>query len=90
MNHRSVSPAVVIATGISAPGHREILGPMVGDSQSKPFWTKFLRFLRARGLDNVQVVVSDSRSGLVAVIARSSSARPGSGAGFPSCATSSR
>ena len=60
VNHRIVSQAVVIATGISATGHREILGPMVGDSESKPFWTKFLRSLQARGLDNVQLVISDS------------------------------
>ncbi|MFJ5035010.1 transposase [Streptomyces sp. NPDC088560] len=38
MNHRIVSQAVVIATGISATGHRDILGLMVGDSQSRPFW----------------------------------------------------
>lgn len=59
---------MVIATGISATGHREILGLMVGDSESKPFWTKFLRSLRARGLENVQLVISDSHSGLVASI----------------------
>ncbi|WP_010360715.1 IS256 family transposase, partial [Streptomyces acidiscabies] len=40
----------------------------VGDSESKPFWTKFLRSLRARGLENVQLVISDSHSGLVAAI----------------------
>ena len=68
VNHRIVSQAVVTATGISATGHREILGVMVGDSESKPFWTKFLRSLRARGLDNVQLVISDSHSGLVAAI----------------------
>lgn len=68
VNHRIVSQAVVIATGVSATGHREILGLMVGDSESKPFWTKFLRSLRARGLDNVQLVISDSHSGLVAAI----------------------
>lgn len=68
MNHRIVSQAVVIATGISATGHREILGLMVGDSESKPFWTKFLRSLRARGLENVQPAISDSHSGLVAAI----------------------
>ncbi|TCR24235.1 IS256 family transposase [Streptomyces sp. BK205] len=68
VNHRIASQAVVIATGISAIGHREILGVMVGDSESKPFWTKFLRSLRARGLENVQLVISDSHSGLVAAI----------------------
>jgi transposase-like protein len=41
---------------------------VVGDSESKPFWTKFLRSLRARGLENVQLVISDSHSGLVAAI----------------------
>ncbi|RRR81760.1 IS256 family transposase [Streptomyces sp. RP5T] len=80
VNHRIVSQAVVIATGISATGHREILGHggpparaeprvgEVGDSESKPFWTKFLRSLRARGLESVQLVISDSHSGLVAAI----------------------
>jgi putative transposase len=68
VNHRIASQAVVIATGISATGHREILGLMVGVSESKAFWTKFLRSLRARGLENVQLVISDSHSGLVAAI----------------------
>lgn len=68
VNHRIASQAVVIATGISATGPREILGLMVGDSESKPFWTRFLRSLRVRGLDNVQLVISDSHSGLVAAI----------------------
>ncbi|MEV7192254.1 IS256 family transposase [Streptomyces sp. NPDC093510] len=68
VNHRIASQAVVIATGSSASGHHEILGVMVGDSKSKPFWTKFLRSLRARGLEHVQLVISDSRSGLVAAI----------------------
>ncbi|MFH8492484.1 IS256 family transposase [Streptomyces longisporoflavus] len=68
VNHRIASQAVVIATGVSATGHREILGLMVGDSESKPFWTRFLRSLRARGLDNVQLVISDSHSGLVAAV----------------------
>jgi hypothetical protein len=34
-HHRIVSQAVVIATGISATGHCEILGLMVGDSESR-------------------------------------------------------
>jgi putative transposase len=68
VNHRIASQTVVIATGISATGHREILGLMVGDSESRPFWTTFLRSGRARGLDNVQLVISDSHSGLVAAI----------------------
>lgn len=65
---RVVSQAVVIATGIRADGHREVLGFDVGDSESGPFWTAFLRSLKARGLGGVQLVVSDAHEGLKAAI----------------------
>jgi putative transposase len=66
---RVVSQAVVIATGVRADGHREVLGCAVGDSETEPFWTEFLRDLRGRGLTGVQLVVSDAHSGLKAAIA---------------------
>ena len=50
-HHQVTSKAVVIATGVSATGHREILGIDVGDSENEVFWREFLRQLRARGLD---------------------------------------
>jgi len=33
-----VSKAVVIATGLRAAGHREVLGVDVGDSENEVFW----------------------------------------------------
>ncbi|WP_017542132.1 IS256 family transposase, partial [Nocardiopsis halophila] len=66
--HRICSAAVVIATGVSAEGRREVLGFAVGDSETRAFWTAFLRSLRARGLGGVRLVVSDSHSGLVAAV----------------------
>jgi putative transposase len=68
VNHRVVSQAVVVATGVAADGHREVLGFDVGDSEDGAFWTAFLRSLRARGLAGVQLVISDSHSGLKAAI----------------------
>jgi transposase-like protein len=65
---RVVSQAVVIATGVRADGHREVLGFDVGDSESGPFWTAFLRSLRARGLGGVLLVVSDAHEGLKAAV----------------------
>jgi putative transposase len=62
---RVVSQAVVIATGVSADGRREVLGCAVGDSETEVFWTEFLRNLRDRGLHGVQLVISDAHSGLV-------------------------
>ncbi|MFP5316791.1 MAG: IS256 family transposase [Acidimicrobiia bacterium] len=66
---RVVSRAVVVATGVSAVGDREVLGVSVGDSESGAFWTAFLKGLRARGLDGVQLVISDHHLGLKVAIA---------------------
>ena len=63
-----VSRAVVIATGITATGDREILGVDIGDSEDETFWTRFLRSLRARGLGDVRLVISDAHAGLKAAI----------------------
>jgi transposase-like protein len=64
------SMAVVIATGLRADGHREILGVDVGDSENETFWTEFLRDLRDRGLGGVRLVISDAHAGLKAAIRR--------------------
>jgi hypothetical protein len=54
-----VSQAVVIATGVAADGHREVLGFAVGDSEDGAFWTAFPRTLKARGLAGTQLPVED-------------------------------
>jgi putative transposase len=69
VNHRVVSQAVVIATGVAADGRREVLGFAVGDSEDGAFWTAFLRSLKARGLGGVQLVISDAHEGLRQAIA---------------------
>jgi len=61
---RVVSKAIIVATGVSAEGSREVLGLAVGDSEDKAFWTAFLRSLRARGLSGVRLVISDAHEGL--------------------------
>ena len=66
---RVVCRAVVIATGVTADGGREVLGLDVGDSEDGAFWTAFLRWLKARGLTGVQLVISDAHTGLKAAIA---------------------
>lgn len=68
LNGRVVSQAVVIATGVSSDGRREVLGSRVGDSENKTFRTEFLRSLRERGLDGVQLVISDHHRGLMAAV----------------------
>ena len=89
VDHRVVSQAVVVATGVAADGHREVLGFDVGDSEDGAFWTAFLRSLRTRGLTGVQLVISDAHAGLKAAIASVLlGAARGSDAGCTSCVTS--
>ncbi|GAA3446724.1 IS256 family transposase [Planomonospora venezuelensis] len=68
LNHQIVSQAVVIATGITEEGGREVLGLMVGDSETEVFWSQFLRSLRERGLTGVRLVIADHHSGLLKAI----------------------
>jgi len=69
-DHHVVSKAVVIATGVSQEGLREVLGFGVGDSEDEVFWRGFLTGLRKRGLSGVRLVISDQHSGLVAALRR--------------------
>jgi transposase-like protein len=60
--------SVLIATGINREGYREILGLMLGDSESEATWSEFFGRLKARGLKGVDLVVSDDHKGLVNAI----------------------
>ncbi len=65
-----VSRAVVVATGVTMNGEREVLGCAVGDTEDEAFWTEFFRSLRARGLSGVRLVISDHHPGLKNAIAK--------------------
>jgi transposase-like protein len=69
-NRQVVSKAIVIATGLRADGHREVLGLDVGDSENEPFWKEFLGGLVDRGLAGVRLVISDAHAGLIKAIRR--------------------
>lgn len=56
---------VLIATGVTKDGHREILGFHVGDSESEASWGELFQRLKMRGLSGVDFAISDSHGGLV-------------------------
>ena len=58
----------LIATGVNADGHREILGIQVTTAEDGAGWLAFFRDLTARGLSGVKLVTSDAHAGLVAAI----------------------
>jgi putative transposase len=66
---RIVNVACVLATGVDADGHREILGVDVLTTEEGAGWTSFLRGLVARGLSGVELVISDAHQGLKQAIA---------------------
>src|SRR5215211_2676775 len=61
---RVVSMAVVIASGVRADGVREVQGLDVGLSEDVVLWRGFFQSLVGRGLQGVQLVVSDAHAGL--------------------------
>jgi putative transposase len=62
---RVVNVHVLIATGVNADGHREILGVEVTSAEDGAGWLAFFRDLTARGLSGVSLVTSDAHRGLV-------------------------
>jgi putative transposase len=66
---RIVSVCAMIATAVNAEGRREVLGIDVVTSENGSGWLTFLRDLKARGLADVKLVVSDSHEGLKDAVA---------------------
>jgi putative transposase len=66
---RVVNAVVLVATGVNADGHREVLGVKVATSETRQAWNTFFADLVARGLTGTLLVTSDAHAGLVDAIA---------------------
>lgn len=64
---RNVS--ILVAFGVNADGYREILGAVEGAKEDKAGWGSFIASLKQRGLDGVQLFISDKCIGLVESLA---------------------
>ena len=65
---RVVNVHALLACGVNADGHREILGLQVTSAEDGAGWLGFFRDLTARGLTGVKLVTSDAHAGLVTAI----------------------
>ena len=65
---RVVNVHALLATGVNAGGHREILGLQVTSAEAGAGWLAFFRDLTARGLAGVALVTSDAHRGLTEAI----------------------
>jgi putative transposase len=79
---RVVNVHALVATGVNADGHREILGLQVTSAEDGAGWLAFFRNLTARGLGGVQLVTSDAHRGLVDAVGATLP-----GAGWQRCRT---
>src|SRR5207247_4851692 len=61
---RVVRKALVLAYGVHESGYREVIALDVGEAETEAFWRSFLRSLVKRGLNGVQLVISDAHAGL--------------------------
>ncbi|WP_019481155.1 IS256 family transposase [Arthrobacter sp. TB 23] len=65
---RVVNVHAMVAVGVNADGHREVLGIQASSAEDGAGWLGFFRDLSARGLTGVKLVTSDAHAGLVAAI----------------------
>jgi transposase-like protein len=62
------SRGVFIGYGVSSLGNREILGLMIGDTESSESWGMFFKQLKDRGLHGVDCITSDTHGGIVKAV----------------------
>src|SRR5215831_12023722 len=63
------SQAVLLAIGINWEGQRQVLGVELANRESSSSWREFLVSLKQRGLNGVELAVSDDHAGLRKAIA---------------------
>lgn len=62
------SVPALIAYGVNAEGHRELLAVEIGAEESGPSYEGLLGRLLARGLSGVRLVISDAHEGILAAV----------------------
>ncbi|MDT2241381.1 transposase [Paenibacillus larvae] len=62
------SRGIMIAIGVNTEGYREVLGLMLGDTESEASWSEFFSSLKGCGLRGVDLITSDDHGGLVRAV----------------------
>lgn len=57
--------SVLVAIGVNSSGYREILGVAEGSREDSESWLQFLRYLRERGLKQIDLMISDKSLGFL-------------------------
>ena len=63
-NGSVIDMAVLLAYGINPEGKREILGASMSLSEAEVHWREFFQSLQRRGMNGLQLIVSDDHAGM--------------------------
>ena len=80
VNGHVVDQAVLITTGVTESGEREVLDWRIVDTESESTWSEVFRSLKDRGLGGVKLLTSDANRGI-----RAAKKRHLSGAAWQRC-----
>jgi transposase-like protein len=64
-NGRVKPTSALVTIGVNEDGYREVLGVKIANSETNEAWKDNFRWLKSRGLEGVEYVVSDAHEGLV-------------------------
>lgn len=57
--------SILVALGVNEDGYREVIGAAEGMKEDKASWSAFFQWLKARGLEGVQLIVGDKCLGML-------------------------
>jgi len=61
---------ILVAVGVADDGYREVLGIAEGAKEDEQSWMEFLRHLKQRGLQGVELFISDKCLGLIEALGK--------------------
>lgn len=65
---RVINKTVYLAVGLRKDGHKEVLGLWLGKNESAAFWSTVLTDLKARGVKDICITVTDNLTGFTEAI----------------------
>ncbi len=67
-NSRVVNKAIYLAVGLRKDGLKEVMGMWLGKNESAAFWMSVLTDIRARGVNDILITVTDNLNGFTDTI----------------------
>jgi len=67
-NSRIINKTIYLAVGLNCEGKKEVLGMWLGKNESSAFWMSVLTDLKARGIEDIPITVTDNLNGFTQTI----------------------